>query len=82
MYEFTKGDLLYVQSLIGDMLNVTLRDNNTIMDTQVKTNRYIHGGIINLSPKFRNEIETYFAKMGKVCWNNTGSTWWITEGVK
>ena len=76
-YEFTKEDLTFVKSLIGDFFDVTIRDTDTI-EAKVKETKYINGGILNLNWEYRKEVEKYFEEKGlKVNWNNMGAIFWI-----
>lgn len=78
LYKFTQEDLKYVQDLFPDTVKVFLKSNDTVMDTRcIGTNKYIDSIYVNLSMEFFNEIENHFSKVGKVSWNNTGSSWWI-----
>ena len=77
-YIFKEDDLNYVQNLLGDEVEVFLKDDNTIMDTRYNIrNKYIRSGYINFTDEFYDEIRNHFSKIGKVTFNNTGSTWWI-----
>lgn len=77
-YEFTQEDLKFVQNLFPDTVKVFLRDDNTVMDTcYIKNNKYIESATINFTREFYKEVEDYFANVGKVTFNNTGSCWWI-----
>ena len=76
-YKFTQEDLKFIQSLLPDIVQVLLKDDNTTMYTDIKKTKYIDSAIINFDWDFINEVEKYFSKIGKVTWNNVHSTWWI-----